>query len=55
MLGLLILGIILVVAYELWAVITQRASTISEIVWRTSIDYPLLPFLAGVLMGHLFW
>jgi hypothetical protein len=55
MLGLLILGILLVLAYEVWAIVTQRASTISEIVWRTAATSPLLPFLAGLLMGHLFW
>ena len=29
--------------------------TISEIHWRLVDDYPVVSFLFGVLMGHLFW
>lgn len=29
--------------------------TLSEAVWLVSRDYPLVPFLAGLLCGHFFW
>jgi hypothetical protein len=29
--------------------------TLSQIVWRVSAGFPLLPFLAGVLCGHFFF
>ena len=31
------------------------AATISEIFLGVGTGHPLLPFLVGVLMGHLFW
>lgn len=30
-------------------------ATISAWIWATSAKFPILPFFAGVLMGHLFW
>jgi hypothetical protein len=29
--------------------------TLSEAVWNVAGDYPLMPFLAGLLCGHFFW
>ena len=37
----------------LWT--TTKGDTISEVVWRLSEQYPILPFLGGVLAGHFFW
>ena len=42
-------------AYEIYALLdTKPDDTISEIVWAMS-KRPLVPFLFGLLMGHLFW
>lgn len=32
-----------------------EGDTISEIMWAATAKRPLLPFAAGVLMGHFFW
>lgn len=32
----------------------ERGDTISEIIWRAN-SYPLVPFTAGMIAGHLFW
>lgn len=32
-----------------------QGNTISQIVWSLSKQSPILPFVAGVLAGHLFW
>lgn len=31
------------------------ASTISWVTWTTAKNYPIIPFAAGILCGHLFW
>jgi len=46
--------LILVLALEVWALITGH-QTISQVVWVASFTYPIIPFLAGVVCGHLFW
>lgn len=30
-------------------------ATISWWVWTNSVQYPIIPFLFGVLAGHFFW
>jgi len=44
----------LVVAYDLFAVLTHR-DTLSEGIWKASRRWPVIPFFFGVLAGHLFW
>lgn len=53
---LLVIGLALVVTYEIYAAIRTSDSppTISQIVWRVSAKNPIVPFLAGLLAGHLF-
>jgi hypothetical protein len=29
--------------------------TVSAYAWRISREYPILPFIAGIVIGHLFW
>lgn len=29
--------------------------TLSEAVWSVIYEYPLIPFLAGLVMGHFVW
>lgn len=41
--------------YDAVAVIRKDRNTISRIVWDNSKTKPWIPFLAGFVMGHLFW
>ena len=42
--------------YELTAIVTGNWKwTISAMTWRVSARYPLIPFMIGLVMGHLFW
>ena len=43
--------------YEGYALATPASpgDTLSEWVWHWSREYPLVPFLAGGVMGHFFW
>lgn len=42
--------------FEGWTVLNSIPNdTLSEAVWDVAQDYPLVPFLAGVLCGHFFW
>lgn len=44
------------VAYELITLANDRdGDTISEIVWEATTERPIVPFAAGVLIGHFFW
>jgi hypothetical protein len=52
---LVVVGIALIVIYEIYAVkSTASGDTISEVVWKLS-KRPMVPFLFGVLCGHFFW
>jgi hypothetical protein len=51
---LLVLGA--VAAYDLLAVFSSGAwVTVSEVIVQWSAQYPLVPLLAGVVIGHLFF
>ena len=39
---------------EVFALVTSRM-TLSRFVWNTSRQWPLLPLLVGLLLGHFFW
>ena len=52
---LLIVAVALALVYEGWSALTLKEPTISQMVWRVSKDHPIVPFLAGLLCGHLFW
>lgn len=46
--------IAVVITVDIWLAVTGR-ETVSQLTWRTSKRWPLIPFAAGVLAGHLFW
>lgn len=54
MIWLPLVGLALLVIYEVWAAITHRAPTESEWIWRLTGDHPSIPFALGLLCGHLF-
>jgi uncharacterized integral membrane protein len=41
--------------YDLWAATSGKTVTLSEVVWKVSVNRPIIPFLAGVVTGHFFW
>lgn len=44
------------IVYDVWVCIKYgSASTISWVTWTTCRKYPIIPFAAGILCGHLFW
>jgi len=51
-----IIVIVALLVYEAYTLINGvPGDTLSEAVWGVSHDYPLLPFLAGIVAGHFFW
>lgn len=56
MIWLLVASVVGLVTYEIYAAVSDRSGdTISELIWRFTLNHPLIPFLFGVLMGHFFW
>ncbi len=54
MIWLLVAGLVFMVIYELLA--ARRGSstlTISELFWKYSQRFPVIPFALGLLIGHL--
>lgn len=51
----LLLAIVILLGWEAYAIIAMQNATISEAVWEASSVTPLVPFLSGVLAGHLFF
>lgn len=52
----IVLSLVVILAYDLWAFKSSNDSTISVVIWLSSyLDFRALPVLfAGFLMGHLF-
>ena len=51
---LIVLGLVL--ALEVWALANRKPNdTISEVFWRINMKHPIVPFLFGVVAGHIFW
>jgi hypothetical protein len=49
----LVAGIIIV--FDVCMAKRGKGDTISDVILGNSLRYPVIPFLFGVLMGHLFW
>ena len=47
--------VILIMTYEVLAVIQKQGFTISEIIWFLSKDHPILAVAFGIVIGHFFW
>ena len=53
---ILALAIALLLGVEaLTFVDSAQENTISEVVWRSVVGRPIIPFLVGLLCGHFFW
>lgn len=56
LLALAALNTTAVVAFDLWAWHAYgRDGTLSAALHRLGQHWPLIPFLVGLLVGHLFW
>ena len=54
--GLLVGAAAVLIGWDVWAVINPATDdTISEILFATAMQHPVIPFALGVVFGHLFW
>lgn len=51
----IIISTVLISAYDVFAFLSHQDATISETIWNWSAKYPIVPFLGGLLSGHLFF
>ena len=52
----LVCVVLLLLAYDAAALVLGGVqATISRVILEWSRKYPIIPFLCGVLCGHLFW
>ena len=33
----------------------ESVDMVTSVIWNTSTEHPVVPFIVGVVMGHLFW
>ena len=52
---ILIAVAVLLVAFDIVVATTGIMPTISEVAWGVAGQHPVVPFLAGVVAGHLWW
>lgn len=52
-----LLGVTIVLAiFDIWIINNEYwQSTISAVVLERSIRHPIIPFVIGIIAGHLFW
>lgn len=54
--AVILASIAILIVYDFYAIIQGGPeATISWVIIDRSYDYPIIPFAAGVLCGHLFW
>jgi hypothetical protein len=52
---LLVAVVLLVGIFDVWVSLTPGQTTVSEYLSDLSRRYPVLPFILGMVAGHLFW
>lgn len=50
----ILISIAIILVYDLIAFLSHQDATISEQIWFWSGKFPVVPFLGGLLCGHLF-
>ena len=46
----------IVAVYDVWVIsVGGNHASISQTMMEWSYNYPLFPFIVGVVIGHLFW
>lgn len=52
----LLIGLVVIFGYDAYAMIRYGLDkTISWVIWTNSKEAPIIPFVAGLICGHLFW
>jgi hypothetical protein len=50
------LCVVLILVFDVWAWAAHgKEATASALIHAWAKDWPLLPFLVGMVLGHLFW
>lgn len=52
---LLFVAALVLLGWDLFAYLTGKDRTISEIVSKAGWYSPMVPFIVGLVVGHLFW
>jgi len=48
--------VVLLIGWDIYVYfVGENVDMITAVVWNTSRDHPIVPFMVGVVMGHLFW
>jgi hypothetical protein len=48
--------VLIIAVYDIVAAVKGgNPATISGWFWRNSKQYPMIPFLSGIVAGHLYW
>lgn len=54
--GFILVAVSLIFIVDLALLVKKGyASTVSWTLYRLGVEYPVVPFLMGVVMGHLWW
>lgn len=52
----LLVTVVVLILYDILAFCRGGTdATISNVIYKLSLDNPIIPFAAGMLCGHLFW
>jgi uncharacterized membrane protein YhdT len=46
---------VVLIGWDIYAAMSPNQPTISALTLNFALAHPILPFLTGVLAGHLFW
>lgn len=53
---LMILVVTIVSIYDIFIMVfVGRSATISDVVYECARNWPIIPFVIGAVIGHLFW
>lgn len=54
--GFIVFVLILIFGVDFWLLVKKGyKATVSATLLRWGKDYPVIPFLLGIVMGHLYW
>lgn len=45
----------LLAVYDVWATHSSKAPTLSHELYNLAVRFPVIPFVLGFLLGHVFW
>ncbi len=52
----LLLVVVLAGLWDIWVIsMGRQADTVSAVLHQWSLQFPILPLIVGLLLGHIFW